>query len=254
MADQANIFEQGTNPAPQEQAPQQHEQHSTPAPQQPAAPVVPPEVAALVGEGRKYATVEAALASVPHAQQHIAHLEAENQTLKQQIQELNEKLTKATNLEDVVAKLTATQQPNESPIPQGLDEQGVLKLLEQREAHRLAQANQVEVTDALIAKFGDATKATEALKQKAQEFGVDFEYMKDLAAKSPKAVLSYFSIENKPSTVTPTYRPVPTQYQTSPEPQYDFTPKGGSTSDLVRAFRDCGKAINNGVEVKHSTF
>lgn len=250
MADQANIFEQG-NPtdAP---APQAAPQPTANQPQPTPAPTIAPEVAALVGEGRKYATVEAALASVPHAQQHIASLESENEQLKQQVADLQSKLEKAANLEDVVAKLSATQTPEEPPIPQGLDEQGVLKLLEQREAQRLAQANQVAVTNALIAKYGDASKATEALQTKAQEFGVDFEYMKDLAAKSPKAVLSYFNVEHKPQSVSVPHNPVPAQFQTPPEPQYDFTPKGGSTSDLVRAFRECGKAINNGQEINHS--
>ena len=248
-ADQANIFSQeGTQP--EQQANPQHEANTP----QPTSPTLPAEVAAFVGEGRKYATVEAALASVPHAQQHISSLETENQRMKQEIAELQGKLEAATRLEDVVASLSKTQQPEEQPIPTGLDEEGVLKLLEQREAQRLAQANQMAVTDALITKFGDAAKATEALKAKAQEFGVEFDFMKTLAASSPKAVLSYFDINDtqQPASVSPQYQPVPQQYQTPQEPQYDFTPKSGSTSDLVRAFRECGKAVNNGVSVNHS--
>lgn len=248
MADQANIFDNGNpteNPAPQEPQP-------TAVPTQPQAPVLAPEVAALVGEGRKYANVEAALASVPHAQQHIASLESENQTLKQQVADLQGKLEKAASLEDVVASLTANQNPNESQVPAGLDEQGVLKLLEQREAQRLAQANQVQVTNALITQFGDATKATEALQAKAAEFGVDFDYMKELAAKSPTAVLSYFNVQSKPNTVETPHNPVPAQFQTPPEPTYSYVPQSGSTSDLIAAFRECGKAVNGGEEIKHS--
>jgi len=248
MADQANIFSQEGVQPEQQANPQQHENN---APQ--PTPTLSPEVAAFVGEGRKYATVEAALASVPHAQQHISSLEADNQRMKQELAELQAKLDAATRLEDVVASLSTTQQPQEPPVPAGLDEEGVLKLLEQREAQRLAQANQTAVTEALITKFGDATKATEALQAKAQEFGVDFEFMKSLAASSPKAVLSYFNVDTtQPTSVAPQYQPVPQQYQTPQEPQYDFRPKGGSTSDLVRAFRECGKAINNGVAVNHS--
>jgi hypothetical protein len=248
MADQANIFTQGQEPAPQAN-PQEPAQQPTPAPE---APTLAPEVAAMVGEGRKYATVEAALASVPHAQTHIASLESENQALTQQVADLKAKLEAANHLEDVVAQLSATQQPQEPPIPTGLDEQGVLKLLEQRDAARIAQANQVAVTEALVTKFGDTTKATEALTAKATEFGVDFDYMVQLAAKSPKAVLSYFNVETKPASVVPSYQPVPAQYQTPPEPTYDFTPKGNSTSDLVQAFRTCGLAVNNGNQINHS--
>ncbi|WP_033931803.1 hypothetical protein [Vibrio cholerae] len=249
MADQANLFEVQE---PQAQPDQVQQPVSQPAP---AAPQLAPEVAAFVGEGRKYATVQAALASIPHAQAHIANLEAENQRLKQENESLKADLAKAKNLEDVVASLTVSQQPNASQVPAGLDEQAVLKLLEQRDAQARAQANQVAVTNALIGKFGDGAKATEALKAKAAELGVGFDFMKDLAAKSPKAVLSYFNVESKPSasSVIPQSTQTTTNFQTPPEPQLNFkVNSSGSTSDLVAAFRACGMAVNNGQEVSHN--
>ncbi|ADX87770.1 hypothetical protein [Vibrio phage JSF23] len=248
MADQANLFAQAQEPQAQE--PQQPVQQPAPA-----APQLAPEVAAYVGEGRKYANVQAALASIPHAQSHIANLEAENQRLKQENETLKADLAKAKNLEDVVASLTVSQQPTASQVQAGLDEQAVLELLNKRDAQAQAQANQVAVTNALIGKFGDSNKATEALKAKAAELGVGFDFMKDLAAKSPKAVLSYFNVESKPttSTVIPTATQTTAQFQTPPEPQLNFKMGStGSTSDLVSAFRACGLAVNGGQEVSHA--
>ena len=43
---------------------------------------VPPELSEFVGEGKKYGTVEAALASIVPAQQHISTLEQENNELR----------------------------------------------------------------------------------------------------------------------------------------------------------------------------
>lgn len=249
MADQTNLFTQEAEP--QAQAPQEPVQQPAPT----AAPQLAPEVAAFVGEGRKYANIQAALASIPHAQAHIANLEGENQRLTSENETLKAELAKAKNLEDVVASLTASQQPAASQVPAGLDEQAVLELLNKRDAQAVAQANQVQVTNALIGKFGDGAKATEALKAKAAELGVGFEFMKDLAAKSPKAVLSYFNVDSKPqpSTVIPQGSQTTAQFQTPPEPQLNFSMGStGSTSDLVNAFRACGVAVNGGQEVSHT--
>lgn len=252
MADQANLFNMATESQAQDPQTQAQQQQSAPA----QAPQLAPEVAAFVGEGRKYATVQAALASIPHAQQHIATLEAENQRLKQEVEGLKADLAKARNLEDVVASLTVNQQTTAPQAPAGLDEQAVLELLNKREAQVKAQANQIAVTNALISKFGDDVKAVEALKAKASELGVGFDFMKELAAKSPKAVLSYFNLDNSQqtsSTIVPPATQSTTQFQTSQEPELNFrVGSTGSTSDLVAAFRACGIAVNNGQEVSHA--
>ena len=46
---------------------------------------IPTEAQALVGEGKKYASAEEALRSVPHAQQHIKTLEEEMAQLKRDL-------------------------------------------------------------------------------------------------------------------------------------------------------------------------
>ena len=46
---------------------------------------LPDEALDLIGEGKKYGSVEAALKALPHAQKHIATLEAEAQALREQL-------------------------------------------------------------------------------------------------------------------------------------------------------------------------
>lgn len=280
MADQANIFGNGNpqqapasqeptaqpqepqqtvpnEPSQQQAAPQQQQQAPQQAPA-PAQPQLPPEVANVVGEGKKYASVEAALASVPHAQNHISQLEQENQTLKQQLEEMQGKVQQATTADDILAQITASQKPDgDQPVQTaGLDEQAVLQLLEKREAAKRAEQNQTAVTKELVTKYGDETKAVEALQTKAEELGVDFDYMKELAARSPKAVLTYFDVQSKPNEnkVVPTSNSVSTaQYQGNQQQQYDCSVShlGTTTEDLVNAMRNAGRLVTGGEDINH---
>lgn len=52
----------------------------------PPPPVVPTELQELVGQGKKYATLDDAIKSVPHAQTHIAKLEQEAAQLREELQ------------------------------------------------------------------------------------------------------------------------------------------------------------------------
>lgn len=155
-------------------------------------------------DGRqKYGDVNTALNSIPHAQTHISELTRKNA-------ELQEELNKRQGMEQVLDRINSTKQTNtEQPSVNSLSEAQVMELLNsaltQKEAASLAQANEAAVTDGLVKKFGDREKATAMIKAKAEELGVGFDFMRSLAQKSPKAVLSYFNTapSNNPSPTTP---------------------------------------------------
>lgn len=161
------------------------------------APVTDPYADLLKGitteDGRqKYGDVNTALNSIPHAQTHIAELTRKNA-------ELQEELNKRQGMEQVLDRINSTKQTNtEQPSVNSLSEAQVLELLNsaltQKEAASIASANEAAVTDGLIKKFGDRDKATAMIKAKAEELGVGFDFMRSLAQKSPKAVLSYFNV------------------------------------------------------------
>ena len=138
------------------------------------------------GDRKKYNSVEDALKSITPAQQHIKALEEENQRLKGEAD-------KAKSVDELLAKLEEKANKKEDQ-PQGgqvFDESKlselVTKTLSDRETKQRADANVDAVIDAFKTKYGD--KAEEAYNKVAREAGIDGDTLKELARKSPLAVL-----------------------------------------------------------------
>lgn len=152
---------------------------------------LPDSVAELVGEGKKYASVEKALEALPHAQQHILRLEAE-------AAELREKVAGSQSAEEVLRAIQELKDKTQTPGAPPLDQEALAKLvasqldsqLTVREAQTRAQENAKQVIQALQAKHGD--KAEEVYRAKAAELGLSVQVLNELASKSPKAALAYF--------------------------------------------------------------
>lgn len=171
---------------------------STPAVEPAANPAQPTDPNSLFADqlagittddGRqKYADVQTALNSIPHAQTHIAE-----QTAK--IKELEDELSKRMGMEQVLAEFQSQQAAPETPSePTGVADVNVEALLDaklqEREAQALAKANQDKVLARLTNKFGD--QAETAFNAKAAELGVGVGFLSDLARSAPDAVLAYF--------------------------------------------------------------
>src|SRR4030043_1329496 len=71
---------------------------------------IPTEIAELVGEGKKYKSVEDALKSVPHAQQHIQTLEEENARIKAE-------LVARRTTEEILEEIRSGGQPAQPQAP-----------------------------------------------------------------------------------------------------------------------------------------
>jgi predicted nucleic acid-binding Zn-ribbon protein len=200
-------------------------------------PSLPEEVMALVGTGKKYATPEDALRSVPHAQAHIARLE-------QEMQELRERAAQAKAIDDVYEALVSRQQGEQVATAQApiVDERFIDAVLERKleEQKRVEEkrANLSKVRESLTAKFGE--KAPEAFKKKAEELGINEGFLTDLAAKSPAAALELFgaNAKEKVTTAVPSGSINPQAFVQNQQPA---PPKavmaGASTSDLLNAWR-----------------
>lgn len=166
-----------------------------------------PRVEDLIGEGKKYATPEKALESLPHKEALIAHLE-------EQVKGLSSELEKAKTLEEVLenlkkpAETTATSRQEPSAAPADLYKELEAKLTSALEAkvkeavtttvsatdeQRLRQTNRQAVSEALQKAFG--VTAPKVLADKAQELGMSIEDLALLSERSPKAVLAYFQVQ-----------------------------------------------------------
>lgn len=137
-------------------------------------------VAELVGEGKKYKTLEALAASVQYANEHIARLEAEA------------KAREKAKADEVFEKLLTT-----NPVPQptaSLTQEDVTKLitdtLTQGEKTKIEANNLKFANDTVLNHFGDVTKAKEFIANKALELGLSQEFLMSTASKSPTAFLN----------------------------------------------------------------
>lgn len=187
-------------------------------------------------DGRqKYADVKTALESIPHAQNHIKEL-------NQKIKEMEERLKDSANVDDVLKRLESTQ-ANAEPPSQELDEAKLAQLLDRelsaREKAKVQQSNQKSVVDSLVGVFGE--KAEEAYKTKAEELGISLEFFNDLARNSPKAVLTYFGIDQKKASSSGFVQSSVNTAAMGQAPKKERDPMDmfkSSESDLVKKWRE----------------
>ena len=206
--------------------------------------VVPPELTEIVGEGKKYATVDDALKAVPHAQKHI-------KTLEEELAQIREDLSKRKTTEELLAELKETG-ISPAPTPAAKQEitpdqvaQLVTQALEQRQTEEARKVNVTKVTSAFTEAFGD--KAEENFINIAKEAGLSIANLNSLAATSPIAVLKLAGLVNKqqPSNITHPKGSVNTEAFIASKPQDEISAKvkDGSTQSLVSAWRNAGKKI-----------
>lgn len=168
---------------------------------------------------QKYDSIPKALEGLVHAQQFIPQLQTTLHSKEAEIERLQAELSKKANLEEVVSRLTATQQPSvrdEPPVTSGLDQQAVVNLinqtLQQTRQQDSVQANVLKVQEALSSRYGD--KTVEALETKARELGTTRQELGELAGRNPSLVLALFNVQAplgaKPTTGSVT---IPSSYQ-----------------------------------------
>lgn len=191
---------QSSTPAPDQGQAAPQAQEPNPSQTTPSPTLFADQLAGIKDENgrQKYADVNTALNSIPHAQGHISQLET-------QVAQLQEELNKRQGMEQVLERIEAGKQTNtEQPSVNSLSEADVMSLvdstLKQKEAANVAYANEVAVTEALVGKFGSQEKALEQLGRKASELGVNVEFLQSVAQKSPKAVLDYFDTSAPPTS------------------------------------------------------
>lgn len=214
----------------------------TPKPNQPQ---LPPEVAEFIGEGKKYASMEDALRSIPHAQKHI-------QTLEEEAKHIREQLEAQRTLKEMLEEARSTQ-PQETPKeptaptfdPANLS-QIVNQTIEQREAQQRAKANIATVVSTFETKFGD--KAEEVYEALAKENGLSLSSLNQLASTSPVALLRLAGIDNKPTAPTKLHTGINTEAFRSNQPPAEKTAYVGnnpSTKKVVEAWRAAGEKVRN---------
>ena len=211
----------------------------------PATFSIPDMVTEFVGEGKKYASAEDALSSIPHAQSHIDRLEEEAKTRDEELAILREQVAKSTALDDVLDSIKSNQDNSGIPPRNELDETKVTSLvnsvLQSNEAQKAAQVNVDSVINKGLEVFGD--KADEVFHKAAQDNGLTVDQLNKLSATAPQAVMKLMGIGDKIS-------PIPTKSEGSvntdtfntnqPEPNTSsniMSKVGLTTKDMVEGWR-----------------
>ncbi len=172
-------------------------------------------ISELVGEGKRYKTVEDLAKAKLEADSFIARLEDE-------MEELREDLKKRPTAEDIAAHIEAARKTGSiksgvterepTPAQPSLKPEDVESLVEKavnkREETSKVKANLQEAHNALVEQYGSTEKAKEALVAKAAELGFAPEKLTDLAASSPKALKDLMGIGGtKKDASSPTKKP-----------------------------------------------
>jgi hypothetical protein len=153
---------------------------------------LPQEVQDLVGQGKKYATAEDALRSVPHAQTHIKTLEGELQAARD---ELAKRRTAEELLDEIKSGMKAPETPSGNPITSDTVAQLVEQQLARQAAQQTAAQNARQVVDTIKATYGD--KSEEFYVSLAKDSGLSVDALNRLAATSPAAVLRLAGLTTK---------------------------------------------------------
>lgn len=143
----------------------------------------------------KYASVDKALEALAASQTHIAKLEGEAVSSSTELTSLREQVAKSETVDEVIARLTASQdqQVQDTPQPK-VDEADIVKLVQSAlTAERTASVKEDNlsfVQKALVGKYGE--KAADVVEAKAKELGITKSALKEMASSNPRVALALF--------------------------------------------------------------
>ena len=163
-------------------------------------------LAELVGEGRKYSSVEELAKAYKHADQAIEQRNRELAALRDELgrrldtEELFNRLGQNRDPSPLDIPSRESTPPVEEPKSAPLDNEALAKRireeLERANNEQRIKTNLNSVESKLLEAYGDSQKALEVVKLKAQELGVSVEFLQSVAAQSPKAFLAQLGLDN----------------------------------------------------------
>jgi hypothetical protein len=155
-------------------------------------------LAEYVGEGKKFKDVNELAKAYANADKFIPELKNDLQTTREFIATKLEEIAERNKVEPI-GQTVEPREPNPSPAapPNATEadlETRIAKALEERDEVSRLRANAKIAEDGLILHFGEQDKAVEAVRQKALEMGVEPNFLKEMAYKSPKAFFNLMGV------------------------------------------------------------
>jgi len=135
---------------------------------------------------------------------HITTIESENQTLREKMLDIESKIESMGSVEDALARMNEAKNSNQDTA---LDEDTlvskVLGRMDAKTAEETATANFNDVSATLTKTYGK-DQVDSIVRKAADENGLSFEDMFDLARKSPQALYRMVGIKQAVNTSTAT--------------------------------------------------
>lgn len=189
----------------------------------------------LVGEGKKFQSVQDLARAKLEADRFIERLKQEAAELRQEVSRqmtIEEIMTQIKNSQTPQApQQSLTPEPRQPEVQDTPDIESVVEqLLSKKEAEKRQKENERVVADKLTSTFGQDAQLH--LNKKARELGVSLEYLKGLAKESPQVFFRVTGLD------APAPQPAPVSV--APQSRVQALPQGTGARD--KAFYERLKA------------
>lgn len=178
-------------------------------PLSPTNPTIPTPslVDQLVGEGKKFKTVEALAAAKSESDRFIDELKGELATLREDFSKRSASLDQLDELRTEIQRLKQLQQttnatPRDTNTTPSLTDERIQAIVAEtitaNERKATVTQNIQEAVDTAVKAYGTTEAATKAVQDKAQELRVTTEYLQNIAATSPSAFFKVMGLDGAP--------------------------------------------------------
>lgn len=161
----------------------------------------------LVGEDKKYKTPEDLAKSRIEADQFIEKLKEENAGMREELQGLQSKVEKSKTIDELMELVTKASSSTEESgnQPDAFSKEDLEKLIEgkihETKTQETRANNRKQANEAVLERFGgDASKAAEFVRDRANTLGMEVGALKDMAETSPLAFKQLLGLSDKPAS------------------------------------------------------
>ena len=181
---------------------------------------------------QKFKSVEDLIKGYNTSQEFIGTLKDEKTAVETSLQESSAKVKSQEQLEELLK--TKTETTTLEAVPEGMKAEDVVKILEQREVQKVADANVILVRDAVKGAKGD-------MNELVKDAGLSPEIAQQLAQSSPEALLKLLGVKD---TATPPPSMEGSVHSNSfhqnQQPDVKRVMRSSKSSDLTAAWKAAG--------------
>ena len=160
----------------------------------------------LVGEGRKFASIDDLAKGKLEADKFIEQLKNELKNTREQMTQLEQEAAKKATVDDLLRAVKQANSKSEeqgaSPISEEKLQEMVSSIMDGRHEKQTRLANYQQANQAVLDKFnGDVESAKAYMAEKSKQLGMPIEQLKSLGETSPSAFKQLMGVEPSKPTV-----------------------------------------------------